>query len=230
MRLLAFDTSTDWISVAVSDGDDWHLHAERVAQDNSRRILPIISRTLAEAGFTLQALDGIAFGAGPGAFTGVRIACGIAQGLAFAIDRPVVGVSTLEALAHEAFRVHGAKRVVACLDARMREIYAACYVREQDEWRAMREPAVMAPLALALPDAEPWHGAGDGFAAYPDLAERLKLAGVDSNAVPSARAIGELALRRFAAGEAVSAPEARPFYVRHRVALTTAERDAGLRL
>ena len=178
----------------------------------------------------MQALDGIAFGAGPGAFTGVRIACGIAQGLAFAIDRPVVGVSTLEALAHEAFRVHGAKRVVACLDARMREIYAACYVREQDEWRAMREPAVMAPLALALPDAEPWHGAGDGFAAYPDLAERLKLAGVDSNAVPSARAIGELALRRFAAGEAVSAPEARPFYVRHRVALTTAERDAGLRL
>ena len=150
MRLLAFDTSTDWISVAVSDGDEWHLHAERVAQDNSRRILPIISRTLAEAGFTLQALDGIAFGAGPGAFTGVRIACGIAQGLAFAIDRPVVGVSTLEALAHEAFRVHGAKRVVACLDARMREIYAACYVREQDEWRVADQRSLHAFLSALI--------------------------------------------------------------------------------
>lgn len=230
MRLLAFDTSTDWLSVAVSDGGEWHVHAERAAQENSRRILPVISCTLAEAGFTLHALDGIAFGAGPGTFTGVRIACAMAQGLGFAVDRPVIGVSTLEALAHDAWRARGVVRVMACLDARMREVYVAFHARERNRWRVVREPAVLAPATLSLPDVGEWHGAGEGFVAYPELASRLGLASVDERAVPSARAIGELALPRLADGEGVAATDARPLYVRHRVALTTSERETGMRL
>jgi len=229
MRILALDSSTDWLSVAVGDGAQWHGRTERAATAASERALPLISEVLAEAGWSLRALDGIAFGAGPGSFTGVRIACGIAQGLALGIDRPLVGVPTLLALAHAAWRSRGAAGVLACLDARMREVYVAAYRRSADAWDVVLAPAVHKPADVVAPPGA-WHGCGDGFAAYPDLAARLALVSVDPEAAPSARAIGELALPRFAAGDSVDAAHAEPLYVRHRVALTTAERDAGQRL
>ena len=230
MRILALDTSTEWLSVAVGDGAAWHARAEHARAANSERALPVVDAMLADAGWALRDLDGIAFGAGPGAFTGVRIACSVAQGLAFGADLPVVAVGTLAALAQAAWRERGAARVFACLDARMREVYVAAYVREGDVWRTALEPAVLKPDDVRLPSGNDWRGEGDGFAAYPQLGALAGLASVTATAIPHARAIAELALPELAAGRGVAAEDARPLYVRHRVALTTAERAAGARL
>jgi tRNA threonylcarbamoyladenosine biosynthesis protein TsaB len=230
MRILAFDTSTEWLSVAAGDGTAWHERLERAGPANSERLLPVIDTVLASAGWTLAALDGIAFGAGPGAFTGVRIACSVAQGLAFGAARPVVPVPTLAALAQAAWRSDGSTHVLACLDARMREVYVAAYAREGAAWRTVQAPAVMKPDDVTVPPGDRWRGAGDGFATFPQLASLARLGGVDAAAVPQARAIGELALPELAAGRGVAAADALPLYVRHRVALTSEERAAGARL
>jgi tRNA threonylcarbamoyladenosine biosynthesis protein TsaB len=232
MKLLAFDTSTNWLSVACGADDAWFVRGEPAGQAHSERLLPLVDEVLAESGCSLRSLDGIAFGAGPGAFTGVRIACGVAQGLALGAGLPLVPVSTLEALAQSAWRSRAANRVIACLDARMREIYVAAYVRDAGRWEEVLTPAVMRPAdAVPPPPADgAWFGAGGGFAAYPELASRLALDRFDAGIVPDARAIGELAQPRLAAGEGVAAADALPLYVRHRVALTTAERAAGARL
>jgi len=230
MRVLSFDTSTEWLTVAVGDGVSWTTHRERAGVANSERILPAIDALLADAGWKLADLNGIAFGAGPGAFTGVRIACSVAQGLAFGADLPVVPVPTLQALAQQTWRDHAAMRVFACLDARMREVYLAFYVRDGDDWITQSEPSVQRPAELAVPADSGWIGAGDGFAAYPELATLQGVVGVHADALPCARAIGELALPMLADGRGVAAADALPLYVRHRVALTTAERRAGARL
>jgi tRNA threonylcarbamoyladenosine biosynthesis protein TsaB len=184
---------------------------------------------LGEARLSLEDLDGHAFGAGPGSFTGVRIACGVAQGLALGADLGLVPVSTLEAIAQAAWQRHAWTRVVACLDARMREVYVATYRRDGDRWTIEREPAVVHPDDVTAA-AGATSGAGDGFAAYPELAARLALRRVDASVVPGARAVATLAMPRVAAGQAVRAADALPLYVRHRVALTTAEREAGHKL
>lgn len=230
MKLLAFDTSTLALSVACGGDGRWAVRAEHVGQGHSERLLPLVDEVLAEAGIALADLDAIAFGAGPGSFTGVRIACGVAQGLGLGAGVPLVPVPTLAALAHTAWERHGAPRVLACLDARMREVYVAAYERVGDQWRTVVEPAVLPPAEVRLPHDGAWFGAGDGFAAYPQLAAQLGLADHDAGIAPDARAIAALALPPLAAGLAVDAAHALPLYVRHRVALTTAERAAGARL
>ena len=230
MRILVIETSTEWCSVAVGDGERWHAREELAGQAHSERALVLCAELLAEAGWPLGSLDGIAFGAGPGSFTGIRIACGLAQGLALPGNLPVVPVPTLAALAQSAWTTGGHARVVACLDARMREVYVAAYARHGEGWEEVAAPAVLAPAAVAGPGGVGWFGAGNGFGAYPDLAPRLQLAAFDATARPTAQAVGELALPRLVAGEGIGAADALPVYVRHRVALTTAERDAGARL
>ena len=133
VRLLAIDNSSDTLSVALRDGAATFERSAPSGVAGAERALPMVGELLAEAGVGLRDLDAIAFGAGPGAFTGVRIACGIAQGLALGADLPVVAVGTLEALAQEAWREHGATRVFACTDARMREVYVAAYERRAPE-------------------------------------------------------------------------------------------------
>jgi tRNA threonylcarbamoyladenosine biosynthesis protein TsaB len=226
MRILAIDCSTEWLSAATADGEAVRERREHALQSHSQRVLPLVRELMADAGWTLDELDGIAFGAGPGSFTGVRIACGVAQGLALGGSLGVVPVSTLLALAEDAWRVHGANRVAACLDARMREVYLAAYERAGDAWREAQSPGVVKPADVALPDGR-WFGAGDGFAAYPALAGRSGIVAHDAKLLPSAAAIARLALPRFAAGEAVAPEHALPLYVRHRVALTSVERSAG---
>jgi len=233
MRLLAIETSTEWCSVAVGDGAHWHLRDEHAGQAHSERLLPMVDAALAEAGWALRDLDGLAFGAGPGSFTGIRIGCGVTQGLALGADLPVVPVPTLAALAQDAFRARGWTRVLACLDARMREVYVAAYARAGGRWRELSVPSVLPPAEVPDPrlDGEGvWFGAGNGFAAYPALGPRLALPQVAADVHPTAQAIAELALPRLAAGEGVAAADALPLYVRHRVALTTAEQEAGVRL
>jgi tRNA threonylcarbamoyladenosine biosynthesis protein TsaB len=231
MRILALDSSAEWCSVAVGDGKAWHRRHELAGQAHSERVLPMVRQALAEAGWSLTGLDGIAFGAGPGSFTGVRIACGVAQGLALGADLPVLPVVTLAALAQEAYRTRGWRRVLAVLDARMREVYFAAYTRGPDGWEEAMEPSVMPPVDVRPPSGDwQWSGAGNGYAAYPNLASRLRLVEVAADAQPTAQSVGELALPSLAAGKGVAAAAAAPIYVRHRVALTAVEQAQGARL
>ena len=219
--------------MAVGDGMRWHVKDEMAGQANSERLLPMVDAALAEAGWTLRNLDGLAFGAGPGSFTGIRIGCGVAQGLGLGADLPVVPVPTLAAIAQDVFRARGWDHVLACLDARMREVYVAAYARDGIGWRVVAAPSVVSPAGAfltRLPGDGTWRGAGNGFAAYPALARQLDLAQTAADARPTAQAIGELALPRLAAGDGVCAADALPLYVRHRVALTSAEQEAGVRL
>jgi tRNA threonylcarbamoyladenosine biosynthesis protein TsaB len=230
MQILALDTSTEWLSVAVHDGRNASVVRERAGNAASERILPLAARVLADAGVSLRALGGIAYGAGPGSFTGVRIACGVVQGMALGANLPVFGVPTLGAIAHAAWRKHGWSRVLACLDARMGEVYVASYVRSGERWTRIGDPAVCKPDNVQTADGGTWHGAGEGFAAYPHLAQRMRLAENDPMVVTDAQAIAEWAWPHLVAGEGTDAAGAQPLYVRHRVALTTVERAAGLRL
>ncbi|MEO8537198.1 MAG: tRNA (adenosine(37)-N6)-threonylcarbamoyltransferase complex dimerization subunit type 1 TsaB [Betaproteobacteria bacterium] len=230
MLILALDSSTQWLSVAVYDGRKATVIRERAGQAASERILPMTTRVLADAGTTLGALGGIAFGAGPGAFTGVRITCGVVQGLALGARLPVYGVPTLGAMAHSAGTAHGWMRVAACLDARMGEVYAGFYERVDGRWTAVRPIVACNPLALDAPDSSSWNGAGDGFERHPALATRLALGAVDAAIAPDAAAIAQWAFPHLLAGEGVDAGSAQPLYVRDRVALTTAERADGVRL
>lgn len=196
-----------------------------VPNGGSERLLPWAGELLAEAGLSLKQLDGIAFGAGPGGFTGLRLACGVAQGLAFGLDVPVAPVGTLAALA----LASGEGKVLACLDARMHEIYVAAYVVAGDCVEEVVAPKVCAGEAAPLPEGDGWRGAGDGFAACGEaLKQRMgdRLVGVDAKMFPTAAAVARLAAPVLAAGGGIPAAQAAPLYVRDKVALTTAERLA----
>lgn len=223
MKLLALDTSTENCSLALwLDGQV--LSKQTVAgQRHSELILPMLDELLAESGVSLGSLDGIAFGEGPGSFTGLRIGCGVAQGLALGADLPVLGISTLMALAEAS----GEQRVLACLDARIGEIYIAAYERVSDDWTPRFDPALcLAKDAPALPGTG-WVGLGSGFSAYPE-ALQARYAGqvmrADGGVYPQASAMAALAARRFALGQGMDAALAAPVYIRNKVALTTAER------
>lgn len=226
MKIIAFDTATEWCTAALWRDDGCLFRQVHAGQKHSDLLVPMIMELLAEAGLTLRDLDGLAYGMGPGSFTGLRIACGVAQGLALGADLPVLGVSTLEALAEEAWDKCGSDKVAACLDARMNEIYAAFYQRDGTAWRGLAGPVVCPPGAVPIPEDAGFVGVGSGFAAYPALAERLagKLAGVDATIVPHARAIARLAAPRFARGEGLPAEAAEPLYIRDKVALKICER------
>jgi tRNA threonylcarbamoyladenosine biosynthesis protein TsaB len=218
LNLLALDTSTEFCSAALLCDGALTFREERAGQQHSALILPMIEALLNGAGLTLNKLDGIAFGAGPGSFTGLRIACGVAQGLAFGAALPVVPVGTLLALAQEC----GAPRAIACLDARMGEIYHAAYRRDGDMWTEIAAPGVFAAHAAPLLDGAGWTGCGNGFGVYGDaLAKRYggRLEAVSRDLHPHARSIARLALPVLAAGGGLPAEQAAPIYVRDKVAL-----------
>jgi tRNA threonylcarbamoyladenosine biosynthesis protein TsaB len=202
-------------------GNTCLTRSETLASGGSELLLPWVHAVLAEGGVSLQQLDGIAFGAGPGGFTGLRLACGVTQGLAWGADLPVVGICTLEAMAFNA----NAERVFACLDARMSEVYVAAYVREKaDVFRNEMSPIVSPPELVQAPDGV-WTAVGDGFSSYgATLQVRFPIS--DASIRPTAEAVGRLAVPRFARGEGEPAIAAAPLYVRDKVALTTAERLA----
>src|SRR5271167_3026642 len=163
MPILALDASTDVCAVALGDGASWGERVEKAGQRHSELLLPMIRALLSEARLELTDLDGIAFGAGPGSFTGLRIACGVAQGLALGMDLPVIGVATLEAMAETARSRSGCTRVVAALDARMHEVYVAAYEHDGTRWCASVLPCVVTPSDAPVPPGAGWSGAGNGF-------------------------------------------------------------------
>src|SRR5712675_707887 len=160
MRFAAIETSGDWCSVALwRDGEIASLE-RRAPNRHSELALPLLEKLLGEAGLTASELEAVAFGAGPGSFTGLRIACGLAQGLALARELPVIGISSLEAIAQET----NEPRVVACVDARMREVYYAALEKHDRRWREVIATQCVAPEHAPRPPAGEWIGAGNGFA------------------------------------------------------------------
>lgn len=224
MNILAIETSTEYCSVALWQDGALTQRCERVGQKHSEVLLPMISALLQATGHKLQAIDGIAFGKGPGSFTGVRIACGVAQGLAFGTGLNVVGVCTLQALAEAT----GRDKVIAALDARMGELYFAVYEKLAGVWTTVSEPCLCRADSAPAVAGSGWFGCGSGFALNDALSARYgtQLCAVDAQAVPQAAAVARLAAAEFARGNAVDAALALPLYLRDKVALTTRERAA----
>ena len=221
MRLLAVETSTRRLSVALWIDGDCREQVVDSMSGGSEWLLPAIRALLAEAGLQLADLDGLAFGRGPGAFTGLRLGVAAIQGLACGLDLPVTGVCSLEALA----RASGEARVVACLDARMDEVYLAAYAGG----REVIAPLVVPPAQAPMPEGDGWIGCGDGYARHGAL-----LPGplrVRADVLPTAAAVAALAAERWQPAGHLHVDDLLPLYIRDKVALTTAERLArgGLR-
>jgi len=222
-NILAIDTSSELASVAL-------MHAGRITADeksgvqtHSQTVLPIVQRLLAQAGISLRECDAIAFGAGPGSFTGVRTACGVAQGLAFGAGLPLIPVVTLLAMAQACRAACDASDVLVLLDARMEEVYWAQY-RYENGWQAVSEPALAAASAVGAVGCPV--ACGNGLAAYASAFDAMDFASRRPEVVPHAIQIAQLAEIEFNAGNTVAAREAQPLYLRNKVALTTAERLA----
>ncbi len=227
MKILAIDTATEACSAALLLGDTLLARYEELRRGHAELILPMVDALLAEAGIGLRELDCLAVGRGPGAFTGVRIAVSVAQGLAFGSDRLIVPISDLAALAQRGADSRSAKNILACLDARIGEVYwAAFQVQPDDLVLGITDERVDSPTSVVAPEGGPWFGVGTGWAAHPDLGPRMEqsgvaLAGIDASLLPRAHEIARLAVREFRAGRAVPPAQALPVYVRDRVAVTS---------
>lgn len=225
MKLLAFETATEACSVALLIDGQVCERFEFAPRRHAELSLPWAQQLLAEAGIAKSQLDAIAVGRGPGAFTGVRLAIALAQGIALALDRPVLPVSTLAALAMPA----QGDRILAAIDARMGEVYLGAFARQQGELVALANEVVAKPDAAEIPEGYGWHGVGTGFAAAGSaLQARLhaQLAMIDAGALPHAADVARLAAFAFARGEAVAPDRIEPAYLRNDVALTLAEQRA----
>lgn len=226
VRLLALDAATERRSVALMIGDAVIARAQESGKSEAAEILGMVDALLAEAGTGVATLDAIAASVGPGAFTGVRVSVAVAQGLAFGAGLPVVPVMTLESLAFRAV-MNGAELALACLDARMGEVYWGCFRADPRRGLNPVGPSrVDPPGAVSPADPGMYRGIGRGFAAHASLASlaRVELRPADATALPDARELAALGALRLHAGEAIDAARLSPVYLRDKVALTEAER------
>ncbi|AMO99829.1 tRNA threonylcarbamoyl adenosine modification protein YeaZ [Collimonas arenae] len=227
--ILAIETSTELASAAILRDGQMIIRETTGVQTHSQSILPMVQSLLAEAGIGLAQCDGLAFGVGPGSFTGVRTACGIVQGLAFGADLPVLPVVTLEAMAQACRDLNGTGEVLAILDARMGEVYWAQYRFDGAAWKEIVAPTLSSP-AQVMPLAggsSPLQACGNGLSAYASAFAAASFAATGLPAImPHARQIALLGGVALAQGRGLSAVEAQPLYLRNKVALTTAERAA----
>ncbi|GMQ55480.1 tRNA (adenosine(37)-N6)-threonylcarbamoyltransferase complex dimerization subunit type 1 TsaB [Halopseudomonas aestusnigri] len=215
--LLALDTATECCSAALLHDGRVTARSEVIPRQHAQRLLPMIEELLGERELRLQDVDALVFGRGPGAFTGVRIATGMVQGLAFAADKPVIAVSNLAALAQRAWREHGAETVAAAIDARMDEVYWGLYGLQDGVMQSLDDERVCPPEAVSLPDGvASVAGAGTGW----QYADRLAVSAERSwpQMLPDAVDLITLALPRWLAGEVLDAADAQPVYLRDKVA------------
>jgi tRNA threonylcarbamoyladenosine biosynthesis protein TsaB len=225
VNLLAVETSTELCSVALLRGTDLFVEEELAGNRHSEVLVPMLQRVLARARLAPREMDAFGFGQGPGSFTGIRIACGIVQGLAFAAARPVVPVPSLLALAEQT----NDARVVAALDARMGEAYLAAYARNGPDWAEVIAPRLVDPAGGLPPlPGRQWAATGSGFDRHEWLREgyRRPVEMRYEADLPRAGAVARIAARRFLRGDAVAAERAAPLYLRDKVAMTTEERQA----
>lgn len=222
MNLLAVETSSELCSVALLRGTELFVEEALAENRHSELLAPMVRRVLERSRLTARQMDAFGFGQGPGSFTGIRIACGIVQGLAFAAGRPVVPVPSLLALAEQS----NESRVIAALDARMGEAYLAAYARNGDDWDEVIAPRLADPAGLPPLPGRRWTATGSGFDRHPWLRDAYR----DSvemrfeGDLPRAGSVVRIAARRFARGAGVAAELAAPLYLRDKVALTSAER------
>ena len=240
MKLLAFETATEACSVALWINGDVRERFELASRRHAELALPWAEQLLAEAGIAKSQLDAIAVGRGPGAFTGVRLAVALAQGIALALDRPIVPVSTLAALAASSLPLPLAgkgwgegmpgRRVLASIDARMNEVYSGAFELRDGDAIALTGEAVGAPATVQLPDdRDGWLGVGTGFGAAGNALQAHlagRFAAIDATALPHAADVARLAVTAFARGESVAPERVEPAYLRDNVALTLAEQQA----
>ena len=225
---LAIDTTTEACSVALSC--DGHIQSRYTEEPRKHAdlVLPMVDELLAEAGITLNQLNGIAFCQGPGAFTGLRIGAGVVQGLSFSADVPVLGVSTLATMAQRTHREHNASHVYAAIDARMGEIYWGCYRLSKKLMLLQGEESVVEPSALIMPsilnNEDVWVGCGTGWAFNEALESAgIRVSNIYDKMLPHAVDALTLATPGLDAGNGVSAEFALPHYVRNNVAKKKAE-------
>ncbi len=226
MKILAIETSTEYCSVALWQDGVVSERCELVGQKHSEVLMEMLDALLKDAGIKVKQVDGISFGKGPGSFTGVRIACGVTQGLALGADVEVVGVCTLEALAEAS----GKDKVIAALDARMSELYLAAYEKRNGEWSAVISPCLCKAEDAPALSGDGWFGVGSGFAVSGVALQARygdQLSGVDEKVIPQASAVVRIGVREFAKGLAVDAALALPLYLRDKVAMKTVEREAA---
>jgi tRNA threonylcarbamoyladenosine biosynthesis protein TsaB len=220
--ILALETSTEAGSCALLHDGELLQRLCPAGRSHSETLLPLVRELMHEAGVGFNQLDAIAFGVGPGAFTGLRVACGAAQGLAVAHDLPVLPVTSLECMA----AATGAAQVLAVLDARMGEVYSGSYVCDGEAYRLLGEIRVATPADVLLPEGAGWLACGNALKAYPLLAERVSAQGLSlqSDIFPEAAVLARLAAPRAARGEGIDPALAAPLYIRDKVAKTVAER------
>jgi tRNA threonylcarbamoyladenosine biosynthesis protein TsaB len=224
--ILAIETSSELASVALLHGGAVLSRQSTGVRTHSASVLPMVQELLAEAGVKLDQCDAIAFGAGPGSFTGVRTACGVAQGLAYGAGVPLIPLVTLPAMAQACHEHNGASEVLCVLDARMNEVYWAQYRLTANGWEAVAEPALCAPADVTPVQGAAFAACGNGFAAYPDaFAARDFAASAQVEILPHAAQMVRLAERELAAGRTVGPAEAQPLYLRNKIAYTAAERQ-----
>ncbi|MGL4708569.1 MAG: tRNA (adenosine(37)-N6)-threonylcarbamoyltransferase complex dimerization subunit type 1 TsaB [Aeromonas veronii] len=221
LKILAVDTATEACSAALLVGDTLFSRWEEAPRDHTRKILPMVQAVLEDAGISLSDLDAIAFGRGPGSFTGVRIGISVAQGLAFGAGVPLIGISTLAAMAQGAYRLDGAEQVLTAIDARMNEVYFGCYELIDGRMQLVGDEVVSDPAALVDVRgklAGPVTCVGTGFETYGEtlsgLADELAVSQVR---FPAAEDMLPLARAAWLAGEAVPVEQATPVYLRDKV-------------
>ena len=216
MKVLAIDAATEACSAALLAGEAMSERYDVIGRGHAGRLLPMADELLRAAGLTPRDLDAVAFGRGPGGFTGVRVATALAQGLAAGAGKPIVPVSNLAAVAAGAARATGSTRILVCMDARMSQVYWAAFDCSGASPRALTREHLSDPAAVELPAGAAMFGAGHGFAAHPALAARLarSLSGMDNAALPRAGDIARIGGADFAAGRGLTAAQGLPVYLR----------------
>lgn len=231
VKILAVDTATEACSAALYINGELFECYQLAPREHTQLILQMVEQLLEQQQLTLNQLDALAFGRGPGSFTGVRIATGVVHGLAFASDLPVVPVSTLAAIAQYTHQQGGQAQVLAGIDARMGGIYWGAYALGDDGLMQLQgTEQIASPDALQLPESGEWFGAGSAWGSYQaELQQRIaqagsvRLLGNDSTLLPHAAAMAELAAAEFVQGNALGAAQAQPVYLRDDVAKKSAQ-------
>lgn len=221
-NILAIDTSTEACSVALLMGVEVIEQFEVARQRHTELVLPMVDVILEEAGISIASVDVLAFGRGPGSFTGIRIGTGVVQGIALGAGLPVAPVSSLAAIAQGVYRTGGHKQVIAAIDARMQEIYWGCFqLDEKGYMQATQAEVVAKPEGLPLPAGDNWFAAGTAWSAYEDELNSLineKVKEYDGDYLPHAQDIATLARDVIEKGQLVSADCVEPVYLRNEVA------------
>lgn len=232
VRILSLDTATTVVSVALAHDDKIDVDDNNEANRHTERLLPMVDGLMKSAGLTMKDIDAVAFGAGPGAFTGLRVSCATAQGLAWAVDKPVIAVGNLEAAASRLQTMGVRGRVLVANDARMNECYVQCFDVADETIAALTEPELVKPeTAGELAQTQRVKtAAGSAFAVYGEAVGVLEGVDVKPEVEADAADIARVAIQKYARNETTTPQLAAPLYVRNRVALTIEERKAGEKL